>query len=76
MASYRHLTNEELLLQLESIKHRSPIINELCERLQQRTLINAKDKPNHNVECPVCQAQLHADYDSHNEMFELRFQDL
>ena len=75
MASYRHLTDDELLIEFDAIKARSPIIEELCERLKERLLVNPKDKPNHNVECPVCQAQLRADYDQHNEMFELRFRD-
>lgn len=70
---YARLTTAELLVQVDSIRDKSPIIEELALRLEQGVGIN--DESGHNVTCPVCKAQLEADYDSGNDMFTLRLGD-
>lgn len=70
---YANLTNAELLVQIDSIRDKSPIIEELAHRLEQGVGID--DESGHNVTCPVCEAQLEADYDSGNDMFTLQLGD-
>jgi hypothetical protein len=47
ITKYQGLTQRELLNELESVRQYSPIIEELCTRLE-----------NHGEECPVCEADL------------------
>lgn len=68
---YSNLSNEELLVQFEELRHRSPIINELYQRFE--ILIDQVQQPpsdeaiqnhveslmhNKNLTCPVCQAEI------------------
>ena len=53
---FRHLSDSELLRFLDPIKHRSPVILELCNRIEELQLVNENStKP---IECPVCLAVL------------------
>lgn len=67
---YRNMSDEELLDVLDDAKHLSPVIGELCKRLELKA-VSITDA-NHRVECPVCQASLEADYDEANTMFTLK----
>lgn len=66
---YSRLTDEEFLTQIDSIKNHSPIIIELCQRLENRI---EKPKDLHDrAECPVCQAKLIVDADHANDRYDL-----
>jgi hypothetical protein len=67
-----HLTNEELLRALDERKERSPIIFELCRRLEKLdTEVTSIDESSNQVMCPVCMASLLADIDHDNNLFTL-----
>ena len=70
-AQLMRFTNEELLHHLDERRSQSPIIDELCKRLEPNAFTEVK-QINHRVECPVCTAQLEADLDEGNAMFTLR----
>ena len=68
-----NLTDAELLNHIDSIRHYSPIIAELCKRLD---ALNVEPSPLHDrVTCPVCQAELRVDSDDGNEKYELAIVD-
>ncbi len=69
MIALNRFTNRELLNHFDSIKHHSPIILELCRRLEKEE--ESVHMLNNKVECPICQAKLLADIDSENDMFTL-----
>lgn len=62
---YSNLTTKELISLLQIKRGHSPIIEELCSRLE------AKDfTPTNNYsECPVCDAKLYVDFDTPNDKF-------
>lgn len=70
MIALNRLTNQELLNHFDSIKHHSPIILELCRRLEEEE--ESVHMLNNKVECPICQAKLLANIDSENDMFTLK----
>lgn len=72
MASYSRLTDDELLRYVDEKRQHSPLIEELCKRLEHKHIVFSD--ANHRVECPVCEAALEADYDEGNGMFELRIE--
>ncbi len=65
----RNMADGELLLHLDDARYHSPIIGELCRRLD--GLMHA-EPARARAECPVCQADLRADYDFANEILELK----
>jgi hypothetical protein len=71
MSSLNHLSNSELLRVVGS-KRVSPVIDELCKRLEQavpeRDLADAQS----NVTCPVCEAALTASYLVAEEEFSVK----
>lgn len=73
LGSLCNLTNEEFLRELVNVGEKSPIISELCKRLDK---INDFEKEieeiNNKTECPVCMASLHAEMDLSNKLFILR----
>lgn len=69
---YTGLTNAELLAKIDDIRHRSPIIQELCIRIEEGELIS--DETSDRVECPICQGQLRVNYDPGNDLFSLIIQ--
>lgn len=70
MSRLRHLEDDELLLHLEDVRHLSPIIGELCLRLEK--LIQQETPVTARAECPVCRADLRADWDAGNEILCLQ----
>jgi hypothetical protein len=70
MSRLRHLEDDELLLHLEDVRHQSPIIGELCQRLEK--LLRQETPVTAQAECPVCQADLRADWDAVNEILYLQ----
>lgn len=70
---YTNLSNTELLAKIDSVRHLSPIIQELCKRLEEGDLYS-KDT-NDRVECPICQGKLRVDYCGGNDMFKLHIRD-
>lgn len=71
ITKYRNLSNEELLNRIEDARAHSPIIEELATRLE-TAFDPIKGDANRRVECPVCEANLEADFDFGNEMFTIR----
>lgn len=66
---FRSLTNAELLLTLNSRRDHSDVIEELCQRLEEKMKLPAKDN---RVECPCCEAKLFIDEDSATELFSVK----
>ena len=62
-----NLTNKEYLQSLEDVRYRSPVIGELCRRLEAVPILDADTTPTY-VSCPACQAKLEIliEEDSHN----------
>ena len=67
-----HLTTGELLNLLEDKKHQSPIIFELCNRLEKIDIDAELEGVNDRAECPVCQASLTVDLDIGNKLYNLK----
>lgn len=61
-SNYANYTDQELLQVLSEKRQHSPIIEELCQRLESYTHINQKET-NITVDCPVCEAKLNIDID-------------
>ena len=67
---YRHLTDEEFLNICQEKRHQSPIINELCQRLEEFIYsdqpvtdeINLELKNEHR--CPVCETKIEIEFSS------------
>jgi hypothetical protein len=73
MTTYTHLNDQELLNSLDDARHYSPVIGELCRRLEAKgELESAITGANHRAECPICKGPLTVDYDAGNGLFELR----
>lgn len=68
---YANLSDDELLRQVEEARAHSPIVEELAKRLEATNGNHVSLDANHRVECPVCEAQLSADYDDGNNLFSL-----
>lgn len=65
----RNLTDDELLNTLQDKRGQSPLINELCRRLEEH-----HDVPTvyiHTSECPVCLAGLTLTTDTHSEITQV-----
>lgn len=74
MANYSHLTDQELLNHCEDRRHMSPILDELCKRLD--AFVEGESKmvdANHQVECPACAAPLLVEPDPANNLFDLKY---
>lgn len=69
MSRLSHLQDDELLLRLDNARHQSPIIGELCRRMEE--LLKQEPPATAQAECPVCQADLRADWDVSNEILSL-----
>lgn len=54
---FDHLTDEEFVRSLHDKRAQSPIIDDLCARLEQR-IDDAPDDIDNEVCCPVCEAAL------------------
>lgn len=63
------LTNSELLRVVADKRVHSPVIDELCKRLEQATANDDLADAKHDAECPVCAATLHVAYDADNNAF-------
>lgn len=69
---FRHLSNAELVARLQDACAASPIINELCTRLE--------DKPaeysgyDFSATCPICEATLTVVEDATDKLFTLETQ--
>lgn len=68
----RNLSTDELLNLLEDKKHHSPIILELCNRLEKLDIDEVLKGVNCRSECPVCQATLIVDLDIGNKLYDLK----
>lgn len=65
MSKYRIYTNQELLTLIDDKRHQSPIINELCLRLEKNNFNedtffpqSTPSNPVENVICPICEAKI------------------
>lgn len=64
------LQDDELLRQLDESAARSPVIKELCARLEK-----ANERPSERTaqcECPICLGELQAYYGEANDVLELK----
>ena len=70
---YSHYTLDELLRFVDGKRHHNPVINELCKRIEelQNGSVEIAPDSGHAVECPVCAAELRADYDDSSQLFTL-----
>ena len=64
-----HLTTPELLHLLDYKRPLSPIIGELCKRLEKA---DEDEGMNHRVECPVCQSALEVEPDYGNSVYHIK----
>lgn len=72
MSKYRHLTDAEFLSLISESRSHSPVIESLCLRLEEA--ISTKEQPpaSDKAECPVCEATLQVDFDTENEIYNLK----
>lgn len=70
--SYTRYTNKELLSLLENKRDNSPIIDELCSRLENipEDIETTTDVLAY-AECPVCEAKLKITEDKGNDIYSL-----
>lgn len=73
---YRNLSDAELLNQLNDKRYHSPVVDELCKRLEAKTLNEKMTEGiekscNSKVDCPICLATLTVDFDDANSMLGL-----
>lgn len=65
-----HLTNDELIAHLQPRCYKSPVVSELCVRIEQLLLLPTITEGQaiisfpHNMECPVCEAELFINSDN------------
>lgn len=69
---YSNYTYEELLAKADKAIPYSPLIAELCNRLEEASQISPDANP--RAECPACEAALLIDYDEANKLFEVKLQ--
>jgi len=69
---YSNYTDEELLAKADKAIPYSPLITELCGRLEKASQISPDASP--RAECPACEAALLIEYDAGNELFEVKLQ--
>ena len=72
---YNGLTDGELLRKLnERDRSASPLLHELCNRLEE--YMDRDNEENTSLKlrthCPVCEASLVADFDTSNDVFDLK----
>lgn len=60
--NYSNHTDQELLQVLSHKRQQSPIIEELCQRLEAYMPVSQKET-NISADCPVCEAKLKIDVD-------------
>lgn len=71
---YRNYTDQELLQVLSDKRHHSPVIEELCQRLEEYSPVLQKET-NIQKECPVCEAKIMIDIDVNgNGCYEIEIQ--
>ena len=65
MSKYRTYTNQELLILIDHKRHQSPIIDELCLRLEKNNFKDDLYNPSETCEsvlesitCPICEAKI------------------
>ena len=65
MTKYRMYTNQELITLIDDKRHQSPIINELCLRLEKNNFNDDLYNPSETCEsvlesiiCPICEAKI------------------
>ncbi len=69
---YRHLSNEEFLVLLSYSRTYSPIVESLCNRIEELSLVKEQNVVSDKVECPICKASLRVDFDLDNEIYQLK----
>ncbi len=69
---FANYTLDELLDFADDKRPQSPLIDELCTRLEAGAAIQVSEDANSRVTCPVCKATLEAGYDAGNSIFTLQ----
>ena len=67
---FSFMSDQEFIHSIEDKKHLSPVIAELCRRLECRSEGN-DSKADDRVECPVCEAELRVELDEANDLYEI-----
>jgi hypothetical protein len=73
MATWKHLTDEEFLRDMERKIDMSPVLEEFARRLQTKIDKAPNDATNCRVTCPACDAPLEVDFEVGNNLFEIRY---
>lgn len=69
---FGNLSTAELLRQVDSLRHRSPVIEELCQRIErEESTPPAQGKMEGSMPCPVCMAQLEVTFDRDADEFTI-----
>lgn len=77
MTKYNYLGDLELLSLFDEKAAASPVIKELCDRLEKYVVPQDFYKDtDERVECPVCEAKLTVEHDETDNLFTLKEQDL
>ena len=71
MRVFNHLTDDELLRQLGVARFHSPVIEELCKRME----TNQASVVRGELECPVCMALLDASFDPDKQELNLEMKE-
>ena len=65
MTKYRTYTNKELISLIDHKRHQSPLINELCQRLEKNNFNDDLYTPSEiceplleSITCPICEAKI------------------
>lgn len=71
---FANYTLNELLNLIDDKRPHSPLIDELCTRLEAAEKVQVSEDASPRVECPVCEARLEAGYDAGNSIFTLQIE--
>jgi hypothetical protein len=76
--TFTNYTTEELLRLVDDKRTRSPLIDELCTRLEasaDEAVDQVKEDTSHEAPCPICAAELVVAYDVAANKFKLNLGD-
>jgi len=71
---FANYTLNELLNLIDDKRPHSPLIDELCTRLEAAEKVLVSEDASPRVQCPVCEANLEAGYDAGNSIFTLQIE--
>ncbi len=72
ITKYSNLSDSELLLKLNGSRNHSDVLEELCQRLEDKIQQAPKQELHNKAICPVCEATLFVDDDAGIDSFNLK----